>query len=248
MVDQTDHTKSIYAALAKAQSEFKTPVKNKKVAYSGRDFWYADLQSVLDAVNPSLNANGFCLFERLVVHESGGFGLSTVLAHSSGATIDSWYPLPDPTKVKDQDFGKSLTYARRYSVSALLNVASEDDTDGADNKTPAGAKASTTQKPPAKPPQKPANQAPQGPTQAMLKCLYAIGKGMQWPADAIRVYSVAKTNRTPGQLSKAQYDQLCKFLEGAPYDEAQVAEIENMYASLTDEQIKRVDGEEAKNA
>jgi hypothetical protein len=49
--------------------------------------------------------------------------------------------------------------------------------------------------------------------------------------------------RTPGKLSKAQYDKLCDVIGGSPYDEMQVAQIENMFEALTDQQKTEIKGD-----
>lgn len=121
-------------ALAKAQGKIKTPVKNQTVRleFSGgrsKEYKYADLASVIDAIREPLAENGLAYFHKMGNCETV-FGMRTILVHSSGEKVDTWYPLPDPTKTKAQDFGSAMTYARRYSLSSLLGIASDDDDDG----------------------------------------------------------------------------------------------------------------------
>jgi len=59
--------------------------------------------------------------------------VETLLAHSSGEWIKSEIRI-DPIAKDPQAIGSSLTYARRYALSSLLGIASEedDDAEGAD--------------------------------------------------------------------------------------------------------------------
>ena len=132
--NQNNGISKLAEALAKAQGAMKTPNKNQEVnlEFSGgrsKKYKYADLAGVIDAVREPLSTNGLAYFHKMGNCETV-FGMRTVLVHSSGEQIDTWYPLPDPTKCKAQDFGSAMTYARRYSLSSLLGIASDDDDDG----------------------------------------------------------------------------------------------------------------------
>lgn len=124
------------AALSKAQAQIETPKKKQSVTFSGRSYKYADLAEVLDSIRKPLSDNSLALTSLVDLHESKGTILKTSLIHSSGESITSFYPLPDPSKVKAQDFGSALTYARRYSISCLIGIASEDDDDGENAPSP----------------------------------------------------------------------------------------------------------------
>jgi hypothetical protein len=122
-------------ALAKAQLEFKAPAKNRKVDFTHNGqrtkYAYADLADVIEAVKEPLGKNGLATIHQLM-YDGQYYGLKTSLIHSSGEFVDTWYPLPDPSTnaIKPQAFGSALTYARRYSLSSLVGIASDDDDDG----------------------------------------------------------------------------------------------------------------------
>lgn len=122
---------TIHAALAAAQSEFTTVIKNKtNPAFKSR---YADLQSIIDAVRPALNKHGLFLTQK-VTTENGMLSVETVLVHESGESISSGALTVEtaggagPKGV--QALGSAMTYARRYSLSAFLGITAEDDDDG----------------------------------------------------------------------------------------------------------------------
>jgi hypothetical protein len=131
----SESIKNLAQALAKAQAEIKAPTKNKHVDFTHNGkrtkYSYADLADVIDCVRDPLSKNQLSLIHQLV-YDGERYGLKTSLMHSSGESIDTWYPLPDPAKqqIRAQEFGSALTYARRYSLSSLIGIASEDDDDG----------------------------------------------------------------------------------------------------------------------
>lgn len=124
-------------ALSKAQAKIKAPLKNRHVDFTDKNgrrvkYSYADLADVISAVQGPLSENELAITGQLLyMHEL--FGLRTTLMHSSGQFLDTFYPLPDPLKqsIRPQEFGSALTYARRYSLSTIVGIASEEDDDGA---------------------------------------------------------------------------------------------------------------------
>lgn len=118
---------SLAAALAKAQSEFKPIERTRTVAVKTQaggvyKFAYAPLDTVLEATRAALTENDLCISSQ-IQRES----LRTVLMHSSGEWVAAEVALPQFQKA--QELGSFLTYARRYSITALLGVASEEDDD-----------------------------------------------------------------------------------------------------------------------
>ena len=138
-------TNNIYAALAAAQAKFRTPLRTKTAAYGK----YADLQQCLNAVRPALNEQGIYLYQTVETDDQGWIVVETVLTHSSGMTLSSG-KLRMPVGVAGkqnsaaQMFGSAETYARRYSLSAFLGIAADDDDDGQN-----AGRESTERKPPA---------------------------------------------------------------------------------------------------
>jgi hypothetical protein len=122
------------AALIKAQQAFKPILKdNTAKLESKRDpsksfsYKYADLGSVLDAVLPALHANGFALTQPVGITSLGEPVVKTTLLHESGERIESEYPVRVADPNDPQKVGGGVTFARRYSLIALLGLATEDD-------------------------------------------------------------------------------------------------------------------------
>ncbi len=87
---------------------------------------YADLNTHLDAVEPLLAANGLILLQPVSTNEVGTNSVASVIMHTSGQFIRSEMRIT--AKEEDmQKFGSAITYARRYTLGALLSMKAEDD-------------------------------------------------------------------------------------------------------------------------
>ena len=107
-------------ALAKAQGMMENAIMNRVNPHFKSK--YADLAAIFDAARKPLSANGLAIVQTI-----GNGVLHTRLLHTSGQWIASEHPLP--MSGKPQEIGSALTYARRYSLSALLGIAADEDDD-----------------------------------------------------------------------------------------------------------------------
>jgi len=89
---------------------------------------YADLSSIWDACRGLLTKHGFAL-SQLPHVQDGQIVLTTLLLHETGEWLSSDL-LVTPVKPNDpQAVGSALTYSRRYGLSAILGICSEEDDD-----------------------------------------------------------------------------------------------------------------------
>ena len=116
--------KQIATALVKAQLEMVAPKKGSINPFFKNK--YADLNDVLSAVVPALNANGIVLLQPLVNIEGKNF-VKTVLMHESGEIFESLAEIFCKNLNDAQAYGSGITYARRYSLSSICGIGSEDD-------------------------------------------------------------------------------------------------------------------------
>jgi hypothetical protein len=89
---------------------------------------YAPLDAIIEATRPVLAKHGLAI-QQNPVFADGCAGVQTVIIHKGGHKEHSLLMLP----LKDQSpqgVGSAITYARRYSLAAVLGIASEDDDDG----------------------------------------------------------------------------------------------------------------------
>lgn len=121
----------LMAALSKMQGELKMATKDNNNPYFKSK--YADLATCITTAKKPMADNG------LAVSQHCGFDGNcvkcvTVLGHSSGQYMASTCVIP-VTKKDAQGVGSAITYARRYSFSAVIGLSQEDDDgNGASNK------------------------------------------------------------------------------------------------------------------
>lgn len=114
-------------ALAKAQAECQNVVMNKTNPHFRSR--YADLSAVRDAIYPVFTKHGLSIIQAPTTDEFSGFALETRVMHESGEELIYSFPLPSDVN-KMQAIGSAISYARRYTLSALAGIASEEDDDG----------------------------------------------------------------------------------------------------------------------
>lgn len=136
MIYQSETITNISAALVNAQSQFPTVLKeSNNPAFRGAK--YADLASIMKAVSPVLFSNGLAITQHPGVYRGEDI-LITRLQHESGEFIQSYMHLNVPRHDRDgvaisvtpQAQGSAITYARRYALSAVLGIVTEEDDDG----------------------------------------------------------------------------------------------------------------------
>jgi hypothetical protein len=113
-------------ALAKAQSEIVSVSKNATNPHFKNR--YATLDAILDAVRHTLAKHGLSIVQG-ASESTQGFNVETYLVHSSGEYIANVVAVP-VSKQDAQGVGSAMTYGRRYGVSALLALSTDEDDDG----------------------------------------------------------------------------------------------------------------------
>lgn len=141
---ESEQTAELATALAKAQAVMGPAIINKVNPHFKNK--YADLAAVLEAIRKPLTDNGLAITQVTEVRD-GAFLLVTKLRHTSGQWITAEYPLP--VGAKPQELGSALTYARRYSLSAITCIAADEDDDA---ETAKGQSASVPKRRDAGPP------------------------------------------------------------------------------------------------
>lgn len=130
-MNKSESIKELCTALNKFQQEVNNP-KNTE-ANSFFKSKYAPLDVVINTVKPTLTKHGLAVFQN-VSGNGESITVTTMLTHTSGEWIES-----EPLTLNNSDnkgvslaqaAGISITYARRYQLSAMLGISSEDDTDG----------------------------------------------------------------------------------------------------------------------
>lgn len=120
----SDQINELATALALAQSEMKNARLNKQNPHFKSR--YSDLAEIRDAVTPALTKNGLSVVQGTDTSDDGKLIVVTRLLHKSGQWIESRFPI---SYDKPQAMGSSITYGRRYTLSAICNIAADEDDD-----------------------------------------------------------------------------------------------------------------------
>lgn len=126
-MNKSESIKNVAVALAKFQAEVTNPKNTANNPFYKSS--YAPLQDVLNDARPLLSKHGLS-----IIQSPSGDGerisVNTLLLHESGEWIEFEPLVLKAEKVTPQGAGIAITYGRRYSLSAVLGIASEDDDDG----------------------------------------------------------------------------------------------------------------------
>lgn len=182
-------------ALAIAQGQIQNPEKDKKNPFLKNK--YASLDSFLSACKKPLSENGLSIVQFPGIKDGKVF-IETILLHASGqwlSEILDYHVIEEKGRSSLQSLGATITYLRRYSLSSVLGMAAEEDTDGetgdkkdTDNKkaqspTNGNGRNQTHAKPP----------AVKMPSQEQISELYGLGKQLKFTSkeETFKAISVA---------------------------------------------------------
>ena len=121
-------------AMSKAQGQLKGAIKDTSNPFYNRK--YADLASVWDACREALSANGLAVAQMTDQSERGTVIVDTLLFHSSGEWLSGRTEMRPVREKKGEGFvdandpqaiGSCISYARRYTLAAMVGVYQEDD-------------------------------------------------------------------------------------------------------------------------
>lgn len=128
-------SENIAAALSKAQAEFPEIHRTRSVTVRTKtggsySYSYAPHPEITRAIKEAMAANGLAVAQPLS-HIDGRPAIRTILTHESGEFLEDICPLPLLGGESAQEIGSAITYMRRYALTAILGIATEDDDDGA---------------------------------------------------------------------------------------------------------------------
>lgn len=125
VLDRSESIGNLAGGLALAQSAIRAASKDRNNPFFKSD--YATLASVWAACRDHLGKNGLSVVQMPQLEGERLF-LDTWLVHKSGEWMKSRYPV-NPSKNDPQGIGSAVTYARRYSLAAMVGVYSADEDD-----------------------------------------------------------------------------------------------------------------------
>jgi hypothetical protein len=118
--------KEVYQALLSAKKDIGKVAKNAKNPHFKNS--YADINALIEAVEPILLDNGLILLQPV-----NDLIVTTRIIHAeSGQEVSSSIALPNAST--PQQLGSAITYYRRYTLQSLLSLQAEDDDGNEANK------------------------------------------------------------------------------------------------------------------
>ena len=166
---------SIGGNLASALIEFHKSCPTITEDANGNWGKFADLPGILTTIGPALRQHGLTVIQ-LPADTASGPGLMTMLLHTSGEYVSRTTPLEiqrtaPNNKVLNavQEWGKAVTYQRRYGLQAVLGMCAGIIDDDADQEPSVPQVQSVkSPAPPAQPAQSVSEPAP-APAQASIE-------------------------------------------------------------------------------
>lgn len=131
-------TTGLYPAMLAVQAEAETLPKDRTVTVKTKtggeySYSYTPLDTIVETVGPLLTKNGLVWSTQPTNAPSGSPSLKYTLTHAqTGESITGEMLLViEGDRAEDvQALGSAITYARRYALSAVLNLVADADDDG----------------------------------------------------------------------------------------------------------------------
>ncbi|WP_130807670.1 ERF family protein [Senegalia massiliensis] len=197
-MNKSESIKNLAIALSKFQAEITNPANTATNPFFKSK--YAPLNDVLNNVRPILSKHGLS-----VVQAPAGDGenivVTTLLIHESGEWIESEPLVLKADKPTAQGAGSAITYARRYALSAILGISSEDDDDG-NNAEPNKNNTNTS-----------SSNKKYDLNDKQIKRLFAIAYSVNIDSNTVKEQVKKKFNKDVKELTKEEYDNVCKGYE-----------------------------------
>lgn len=118
----------INKALVNFRKEVKQPKKDAKNPFYKSS--YSTLDVVIEAIDNAATKHGLSFIQYPTNNEKGEIGITTMLLHESGEMIEFDPIFMKPEKNTPQAAGSVISYLRRYSISAIFGITSDEDDDG----------------------------------------------------------------------------------------------------------------------
>lgn len=205
----SESKQEISKSLVTAWGAIETPQHNASVTVTTKSggeykFTYTDLAGIFEALKTVYKDNGIAVLqEPKTFFEDGKLMLSveTLLLHQSGEWVKS-EPLIVVASNNMQDLGGQITYMKRYSLSAISGISTEKD-DDANGACGNGVEFDD-------------KITPKKLSDAQVKRLFAIANSKGFNAADVKKAIIKDYNKTMAEdLTKEEYDALCKRLESA---------------------------------
>ena len=118
----------ISKALIEFRKDIKQPMKDADNPYFKSK--YVPLENVVEAIDEVAPSKGLAFTQWALNDEQGRVGVATLLLHDSGEFIEYDPVFMNADKNTPQGAGSLITYLKRYTLSAIFGITSDEDDDG----------------------------------------------------------------------------------------------------------------------
>jgi len=221
MFTTSQSTQSLDAALAKAQAEITTAVKDKVNPHFKSK--YADLPTIMEIVMPIFNKLGLVLLQP--IHKSDQpnmLEIETIIIHAnSGGMLSTTASIPIGNNLTPQAFGSAITYARRYVLCSLLGIVADEDDDGNASSITVREAKKATAKPASPPPAPVKDELKDTISESDAAKLYMIARNAGYNTDEVHNILSKRGIYNAKQLTKENYIKFCNWLEANRKDDGE---------------------------
>jgi hypothetical protein len=234
-LQQSGTIAEIAKALAKAQAKIQTAATATEGQAGPRKYLYADLHSVWQACRAALTENGISVVQSPFA-AGASVTVTTLLLHESGEWFRADLTM-NAGSATPQAIGSVITYARRYSLAAMVSVAPGDDDDGAEGSKRPPQSGRHEEPPPRerhpdRRPDPPADQKPTPPppqAQTLEEVFAKLGAKEPWEKLGLCMWVIAATGEgdMPGAMPdvQAREPEFIKLLRDAVKNESEIQNV-----------------------
>lgn len=188
-MNRSETITKLAVALAKFNGEISSISKDAKNPFFKSE--YVTLDKLIISTREILQKNGLSVMQMPLSKETGEIGIQTILLHESGEYIESEPLFMKPLKNDPQQAGSVISYLRRYSYQAILNLNTGEDDDA--NISTFGKKFKVD-----------------------VKALYELGSSVgQTPGNIMTVVKNRYGLNKIEDLNKQQYDEIVARLKSS---------------------------------
>ena len=129
-MNKSESIVEISKAMVEFHKEVKQPLKDKDNPFFRSK--YVPLENVVEAITDVAPKHGLSFMQWALNDESGRVGVATIITHESGEYIEFDPVFMQAEKNTPQGAGSLITYLKRYTLSAVFGITSDQDDDGND--------------------------------------------------------------------------------------------------------------------
>ena len=202
-MNRSESISKLAISLVKFNSEVSKIAKDAKNPFFKSN--YVTLDKLIEATRPILQENGLVVMQSPLSKEDGSIGIQTLLIHESGEFIESEPIFMKPAKANDpQQAGSIISYMRRYSYQAILNLNTGEDDDANKSTSEEDKKSKLNNK---------SYSNNKELSEAQLKRMYVIGKNAGYENSKVDSMINQKYNKKACDMTKEEYDNVVEGLQ-----------------------------------